>query len=386
MNAGPPRAVVLTARGRGAVAVIAVRGPGALGAVAAVLHGGTDLRATPGRPLLRRLGGAAGEEVVIVAEPAGAAVEVHCHGGTAVVAWVLDRLREAGVAVEQEAGAADRITGGTRGQAWALLPEAPTVRTAEILLEQATGALDAELSAIGGLVASDAQAAARRLRLLIERSRLGCRLISGHAVVLAGPPNVGKSSLFNAIAGYERAIVSPTAGTTRDALRARLAFRGWPVELVDTAGLHDAEHELDREAVARSRAALDGADLVLRVADRSRPFDAADFPDPVPAGRTLIVASKADLPAAWDADARGAVAVSAANGAGIAELIDAVLDRLGVGPEGPGGPLPFLPSQGGDLRRALAALEGGDAGAARRLLEGPAGAGPSGLPPVDRVS
>jgi tRNA modification GTPase len=401
MSAELPRATVRTARGRGAVAVIDVRGPGTFDALAAVLHGATIRpRHDADRPLLRRLGGPSGEEVVVVVDPAAdgrpQAAELHCHGGAAVVAWVLERLRERGVQTAFEGAdiASSAGADSPRRRAWALLPGAPTARTAEALLEQASGALEDELAAILARLGPDPRGAAGGLRRLIGRSALGVRLLTGHTVALGGPPNVGKSALFNAIAGYERAIVSPVAGTTRDALRARLAFRGWPVELVDTAGLHEAADGLDGRSVSRSRDVLAGADLVLRVVDRSLPFEATDLPALLPAGRTLLVASKADRPPAWDASGRGARAVSAVSGEGLGELIDAVLDRLGVAPDALRGPLPVLASQVGHLERALAAVEAGDTVAARRLLgellrvgpAAPPGAGPSGDPPTDRVS
>lgn len=359
---------VLTARGRGAVAVIELSGTGALDAINAILaeSGQPPIDPDESRPRLRRIGG---EEVVIVSgnrsTPGIEVVELHCHGGTAVVDWVLDHLRRRGaiLGVPQRSGDPSRSV--TRAQATAWLPFAPTIRTAETLLNQEAGVLDQEIRAILSEISDHPESAARRLRPLIERSRLGVRLLTGHVVVLAGPPNVGKSALFNALVGFDRAIVSPRAGTTRDALRARLALRGWPIELIDTAGIHEASDPLDRQGVSRTHGTIAEADLVLRVIDRSQPMPRLEHP---PGPQTLVVATKADLPPAWNPRDAAAVAVSAVTGAGLAELIDAILGRLGITPEALDGPLVFRPSHLRHLRRALGSLERGEPARARRTL------------------
>ncbi len=93
--------------------------------------------------------------------------------------------------------------------------------------------------------------------------------------MLAGRPNVGKSRLLNALAGYDRAIVDPTPGTTRDVVTVPAAFDGWPVELADTAGLRSSLDPIEAEGVALARARQRGADLVVVVLDRSEPLERA---------------------------------------------------------------------------------------------------------------
>src|SRR5206468_2220750 len=110
-----------------------------------------------------------------------------------------------------------------------------------------------------------------------------------------GAPNVGKSSLVNALAGYQRSIVAPTPGTTRDVVATTLAIDGWPVELSDTAGLHGEGEQLERAGMARARAAAAAADLCVWVLDGSAA--------PVWLGpeitAPLTVINKIDLPPAW---------------------------------------------------------------------------------------
>src|SRR5262249_7726954 len=119
-----------------------------------------------------------------------------------------------------------------------LVQRAPTLRTAAILLDQLNGAFATEVRRILALFETDPRNAAFSLHRLAELGNtVGRHLVEPWKVVVAGPPNVGKSSLVNALAGYQRSVVSEVAGTTRDAVSVRTAFDGWPVELIDTAGL-----------------------------------------------------------------------------------------------------------------------------------------------------
>src|SRR5205807_1170609 len=152
----------------------------------------------------------------------------------------------------------------TRAAALEKLAHARTERTAAILLDQANGALETALKAIREqLRQRDATSARQSLDELLKFAALGQRLVEPWRVVVAGAPNVGKSSLVNALAGYQRSVVAPVPGTTRDVVTTALAFDGWPVELADTAGLRDAADELEEAGVARARATLLAADLVV---------------------------------------------------------------------------------------------------------------------------
>jgi tRNA modification GTPase len=162
------------------------------------------------------------------------------------------------------------------------------------LLDQANGALDHELQLI------HASMDMARLDDLIARGRVGTRLLEGWRVVLAGRPNVGKSRLLNALVGFDRAIVDPTPGTTRDIVTSTTAFDGWPVELGDTAGLRAARDAIEAEGVERALASQRAADLILLVLDRSEPLTDQDRSLIAEYPAALIVANKVDLPSAWD--------------------------------------------------------------------------------------
>ena len=138
-----------------------------------------------------------------------------------------------------------------------------------------------------------------RVARLLATAPAGERLRAGALVVLAGPPNVGKSSLFNALLGSERAIVTATPGTTRDAIEAATTFLGWPIRLVDTAGLRESEDEAEQLGVGFSRRYVEGADVVVvcEAAGGEAGKREGDVElGPLRAG-ILRVVTKADLPA-----------------------------------------------------------------------------------------
>ena len=149
--------------------------------------------------------------------------------------------------------------------------------------------------------------------------------------MVAGRPNVGKSSLFNLLAGVDRAIVTPVAGTTRDLVSESIGIDGFALTLVDTAGWRATDDAVEREGVARSERARGVADLIVVVLDRSEPLRAEDEELLAQtAGRPrVVVANKSDLPASQLMQApAGGVDVSARTGAGVHELRGAIIREL----------------------------------------------------------
>jgi len=362
---------VVTAPGRGAVAVVRVWGAGAVGVADSAFRParGVSLAGAPaGRLRVGRIGAGPGDEVVaVVVGGDPPEVEVQCHGGAAAVAMVVEALVAGGARprgprawARQEAGSA------IRAEATLALAEAPTLRVAEILRDQAEGAFDAALRAL--LAAIDADQAPAGLADLIGRARVGTRLVGGWRVALAGRPNVGKSRLLNALAGYERAIVAPTPGTTRDVVTVAAAFDGWPVELADTAGLRDADDPVEARGVALARDRHRSADLVIVVLDRSEPLSGPDRAALAEHPGAVVVANKSDLPPAWDEAVVGALAASAGRGDGVEALIAAVAARLVPDPPPPGSGVPFRAAHLRRLRAIRDRLGSGDRGRARSSL------------------
>jgi tRNA modification GTPase len=169
-------------------------------------------------------------------------------------------------------------------------------------------------------------AIAHTLEQVLAKSREGSLLRSGIHVVLAGRPNVGKSSLLNRLAGEERAIVTPIAGTTRDALREPIQIQGVPLTLVDTAGLRASSDAVEQLGIERTQRELAQADLVLLVEEAGR---SAPPPHGLPKDvERIVVYNKVDLAPQFTPPAK-AVAVSAKTGQGLQALRAAILAAAG---------------------------------------------------------
>jgi tRNA modification GTPase len=364
---------VLTPEGRGALAVVRVWGPDALAVADAAFRParGLGLAASPqGRLRFGRVGAGMGDEVVaVVREGEPPEVEIHCHGGSAAVALVVEALvAEGGTRRSVEAWSRHSARSTIEAHAILDLARAPTLRAAEILLAQAQGALREELLRVWDLMRGDRARALAVLEVLIARAQVGLRLVSGWRVALIGRPNVGKSRLLNALAGYERAIVDPTPGTTRDIVTVRTALEGWPVVLADTAGQRAAVDPLEASGIVLARAEAEATDLVLLVLDRSEPLTADDraLLDRVP--EALVIANKADRAPAWEPWSGEIAVISAERGDGLERLTAGIARRLVPDAPPPGAAVPFRPSHVRLLRRAQRALQEGRWEPAARVL------------------
>ena len=201
-------------------------------------------------------------------------------------------------------------------------------------VEAAIDFADESLDTLGGPALSRGLQQLRdALVQLIAEAERGRKLRDGLHVVLAGPPNAGKSSLLNALAGSERAIVTDIAGTTRDVLQEAIRIDGVELTLVDTAGLRHADDAIEAEGIRRARAELARADLALVVVDARDPEAgrAALAADLAGVPRRLWLHNKADLLPAPPALADDALAVSARTGSGLALLHQRLFELAGGG-------------------------------------------------------
>src|SRR5690606_28734138 len=199
-------------------------------------------------------------------------------------------------------------------------------------VEAAIDFADEPIDTLGGSALRKGLAEARaQLDTLMAAAERGCKLREGLHAVIVGPPNAGKSSLLNALAGSERAIVTEIAGTTRDLLHETLRIDGFELNLVDTAGLREDGDAIEREGMRRARAELRRADLALVVLDARDPGAGlrAVAADIVGVPQRIVVHNKCDL---VDAPAltEGALAVSARTGAGL-DLLHARLREAAEG-------------------------------------------------------
>jgi len=191
---------------------------------------------------------------------------------------------------------------------------------------------------LASLDAGETQRADDLLATLTRHADLGRHLVEPWRVVVAGAVNAGKSSLVNALVGYQRSIVTPIPGTTRDVVTVRLAVDGWPIELADTAGLRDDADQLEQQGIQLSTTAVQQADLRLWI------LDATTEPLWPSTQDVLLVVNKIDQPAVWDLNRAGnAVQVSALTGAGLPELLRSISSFLVPEPPAPGAALPFTP-------------------------------------------
>ncbi|HET8749104.1 MAG TPA: tRNA uridine-5-carboxymethylaminomethyl(34) synthesis GTPase MnmE [Sphingomicrobium sp.] len=329
-----------------AISVIRVSGPQAH-AAGAMIAGTLPEARTAGvralrNPATREL---LDEALVVRFDSPGSAtgediVEFQCHGGRAVVDAVLGALAGAEGLREAQPGEFTRraFENGridlTEAEGLADLLEAETESQRKAALALAEGGLrkqigewqerllglsaeaeraidyDDEDSGVHASFGRECEALAAELSEWLSRPRIE-RLKDGVRVVVAGPPNSGKSSLINAIIGEERAIVTDIAGTTRDHIDVPVALAGVPMLLTDTAGLRDTEDRVEAIGVARAAALVEAADVLLWLGE----------PTEAPAHEQLIsIHSKADLPSRRDLPS-GSIGVSAKTGEGMATLL-----------------------------------------------------------------
>ena len=269
-------------------------------------------------------------------------VEFQCHGGRAVVDAVLGalaqleglRLAQPGeftrrafengrIDLTEAEGLADLIEAETETQRKAALAMAEgglrrqveqwqqKLLTLSARAEATIDYADEDDVGLDPMIAGDASVLASDLTAWLDRPRIE-PLKDGVRIVVAGPPNAGKSSLINAIAGQERAIVTDVPGTTRDHIEVPLSLDGMPILLTDTAGLRDTEELVERIGVDRARALVEGADVLLWLGE---PDDAPNHP------RLIRVHSRADLPDRG-ATPSGSLRVSSVTGEGVKGLLE----------------------------------------------------------------
>jgi tRNA modification GTPase len=378
-------AAIATPLGAGGLGVLRLSGPAAFAIADGVFRTKTPLSQTP--PRAARLGdlhdgGAVIDQALALAFRAPHSytgedvVEFSCHGGPALLRAGLDLLLRRGARAAGPGEFTQRafLNGKmdlSQAEAVAALIGARSAAQGRLALNHLRGGLAAEtrpwreklVALLAALEANldfaeeevpDLPREALRDSIRAVRNALSTFLAEagdarawreGWRVALAGRPNVGKSSLFNALLKTDRAIVTPVPGTTRDTLEETVVWDGLPVVLTDTAGLRRADDPVERAGLERARRAADSADAVLWVVDASAepaPEDRAAFP-PRPDGTVVLVLNKCDRPVPGRAEERWrsflnapavpAVRVSAATGGGLPDLRRAVLNSAAGGRE-----------------------------------------------------
>lgn len=297
-------------------------------------------------------------------------LELHCHGGPAVVQWIVSRLEEAGATQVTNADWWNLVEPDPLVRAgYQLLSHTPTFRTAGIVLDQIEGAWRRTLTQLQQVIESAPTYAKQLIKRLCELIPVGQHLNQPFRVVLAGAPNTGKSTLLNVLVGYGRAITSPEPGTTRDAVTAEVAFDGWPILLIDTAGWRQTTDPIEREGLVRALRVYQTADLVLWLLDASTTPVLPPFRLP----RCLFIINKADLPCHWSPqeiipNANLYIAISAKTGQGLDDLVRRISHILVPRPPQIGEAVPFTPSLCEKVLALAHAIEHADWTTAKNLV------------------
>jgi tRNA modification GTPase len=355
-------AAIATPAGRGGIGVVRVSGPEVAGIAARIL-GHLPAARQAQRARFRDARGEPIDDGLALYFPAPhsytgeAMLELHGHGGPVVMRALLAACLDAGARLADPGEFTRRafLEGKldlAQAEAVADLIDASSQEAARAALRSLTGEFSAAIGAVADQLVelralteamldfpeeevdamhrADAESRLARISAALDelfaKSRQGSLLRNGVHVVLAGRPNVGKSSLLNRLAGEERAIVTPIAGTTRDALREPVEIQGVPLTLVDTAGLREPADTVERLGIERTQREAAQADLVLLVEEAGRVAPALSaLASQAP---RLVVYNKADLAPRFEPPA-GTLAVSAKTGEGLDALRAAILAAAG---------------------------------------------------------
>ena len=285
---------LITGEGKGAIATIWVSGPAALSAIAncfrpnsgpkaadikigQVVYGDWIFHDAPIEVTDSGLPESSRSEDLIVVRVDNSTFEIHSHGGTQSWKWLNRSLLQAGLIQLSVEEYSSRVSKSwLNSELSQTVPLAVTDRTALFLLDQSIAWVSFACALRDCCNREDQPSLLDAITSIQDWKEFGLHLTKPWRVVIAGQPNVGKSSMINALAGFSRSIVHDHPGTTRDVVSQRAAFDGWPVELKDTAGLRIGDSEIESLGIEKAWQEVRAADCRIAVFDASQRWTAAD--------------------------------------------------------------------------------------------------------------
>jgi tRNA modification GTPase len=293
-------------------------------------------------------------------------VEIHCHASIAIVTNILDDLLSKGVRMAEPGEFTYRAFKNGRidlseSEAVADLIASRSATASRVALRQLEGELSRHILSIKNLVIDmlslleayidfpeedissehhssllfNSQSVLEAVDILLNGFDEGRLLREGISLLILGKPNVGKSSLLNALLGQDRAIVTDIPGTTRDIIQESITLRGFPMTVVDTAGIRQTDDPIERDGVSRAKQQIEKADIVLYMVDGSEQFDSSVFDDILllESSHFCVVLNKMDkdsFEVPSQLDMYPFVAVSVKNNEGLDALVDCIFSQLNI--------------------------------------------------------